>query len=119
MAKLDGKVAVITGASSGIGEATAEALAAEGAAVVVAARREDRLSDLVERINGKEGGKALSVECDVTDEEQAHALVRRTRDEFGRVDILVNNAGVMLLSKIEKGLSDQWRQMSDVNTSIP
>ena len=115
MAKLDGKVAVITGASSGIGEATAEALAAEGAAVVVAARREDRLSDLVERINGKEGGKALSVECDVTDEEQAHALVRRARDEFGRVDILVNNAGVMLLSKIEKGLSDQWRQMFDVN----
>ena len=114
MAKLDGKVAVITGASSGIGEATAEALAAEGASVVVAARREDRLSDLVERINGN-GGKALSVECDVTDEEAAHALIRRAKDELGSVDILVNNAGVMLLSKIEKGLSDQWRQMFDVN----
>ena len=114
MAKLDGKVAVITGASSGIGEATAEALAAEGASVVVAARRKDRLSELVERINGN-GGKAVSVECDVTDEEAAHALIQRAKDELGRVDILVNNAGVMLLSKIEKGLSDQWRQMFDVN----
>jgi len=114
MAKLDGKVAVITGASSGIGEATAEALAAEGAAVVVAARREERLSDLVERINGN-SGKALSVECDVSDEEQAHDLIQRARDELGRVDILVNNAGVMQLSKIEKGLSDEWRRMFDVN----
>jgi NADP-dependent 3-hydroxy acid dehydrogenase YdfG len=75
MAKLDGKVAVITGASSGIGEATAEALAAEGASVVVAARREDRLEELVERINGKDGGKALAVTCDVTDEQQAHDLI--------------------------------------------
>jgi NADP-dependent 3-hydroxy acid dehydrogenase YdfG len=115
MAKLDGKVAVITGASSGIGEATAEVLAAEGASIVVAARREDRLSDLVERINGKNGGKALSVECDVTDEEQAHALIQRAKDELGRVDILVNNAGVMQLSKIEKGLSDEWRTMFNVN----
>ncbi len=116
MAKLDGKVAVVTGASSGIGEATAEALSAQGAAVVVAARREDRLDDLVGRING-DGRQALAVECDVTDEEQAHDLIKRAKDEFGRVDILVNNAGVMLLSKIEKGLSDEWRQMFDVNAS--
>ena len=114
MAKLDGKVTVITGASSGIGEATAEALAAEGASVVVAARREERLSDLVDRINGN-GGKALSVECDVTDEEQAHGLIRQAKDELGQVDILVNNAGVMQLSKIEKGLSDEWRTMFNVN----
>ena len=114
MAKLDGKVAVITGASSGIGEATAEALAAEGASVVVAARREDRLSDLVERINGN-GGKALSVSADVTDEGQAHELIQKAKSEFGRVDILVNNAGVMQLSKIEKGLSDEWRRMFGVN----
>ena len=114
MAKLDGKVAVITGASSGIGEATAEALAAEGASVVVAARREDRLSELVERINGN-GGKALSVAADVTDEGQAHELIRRAKSEFGRVDILVNNAGVMQLSKVDKGLSDEWRRMFDVN----
>jgi NADP-dependent 3-hydroxy acid dehydrogenase YdfG len=114
MAKLDDKVAVITGASSGIGEATAEALAAEGAAVVVAARREERLEDLVGRINGNRG-KALGVACDVTDEQQAHDLIKRGRDEFGRVDILVNNAGVMQLSKVQKGLSDEWRTMFEVN----
>jgi NADP-dependent 3-hydroxy acid dehydrogenase YdfG len=114
MAKLDGKVAVVTGASSGIGEATAEALAAEGATVVVAARREERLGELVERIKNS-GGRTLAVSCDVTDEGQAHALIQRAEEEFGRVDILVNNAGVMLLSKVEKGLSDQWRQMFDVN----
>ena len=114
MAKLDGKVAVITGASSGIGEATAEALAAEGASVVVAARREERLNELVERIEGG-GGRTLSVSCDVTDERQAHGLIQSAEEEFGRVDILVNNAGVMLLSKVEKGLSDQWRQMFEVN----
>ena len=111
---LDGKVAVVTGASSGIGEATAEALSVEGAVVIVAARREDRLSDLVERIEGN-GGSALAVRCDVTDESQAHNLLRRAEEEFGRVDILVNNAGVMLLSKIEKGPSDEWRRMFDVN----
>nr|MBA4116754.1 SDR family NAD(P)-dependent oxidoreductase [Rubrobacter sp.] len=84
------------------------------ASVVVAARREDRLSDLVERLNGN-GGKALSVECDVTDEEQAHGLIQKAKDEYGRVDILVNNAGVMQLSKVEKGLSEEWRRMFDVN----
>jgi NADP-dependent 3-hydroxy acid dehydrogenase YdfG len=114
MAQLDGKVAVITGASSGIGEATAEALAAEGAVVVVAARREDRLNDLIGRIEGN-GSKALAVECDVTDEKQAHNLIGRAKEEFGRVDILVNNAGVMQISKIEKGFSEEWRQMFDVN----
>jgi NADP-dependent 3-hydroxy acid dehydrogenase YdfG len=112
--KLEGKVAVVTGASSGIGEATAEALAGEGATVVVAARREERLHELVERIEGS-GGRTLVVSCDVTDEEQAHDLIRRAVEEFGRIDILVNNAGVMLLSTVSKGLSDQWRQMFEVN----
>lgn len=114
MAKLDGKVAVVTGASSGIGEATAEALAAEGASVAVAARRRERLDGLAQRIEDN-GGKVLTVECDVTDEERAHELIRRVEQELGRVDILVNNAGVMLLSRIDKGLSDEWRQMFDVN----
>jgi NADP-dependent 3-hydroxy acid dehydrogenase YdfG len=114
MANLDGKVAVVTGASSGIGEATAEALAAKGAVVVVAARREERLDELVGRIENS-GGRTLAVSCDVTDEGQAHALIQRAEEEFGRVDILVNNAGVMLLSTVGKGLSDQWRQMFEVN----
>jgi NADP-dependent 3-hydroxy acid dehydrogenase YdfG len=114
MAKLDGKVAVITGASSGIGAATAEALAEEGATVVVAARRKERLSELVERLNG-DRGKALAVECDVTDEQQAHDMIRKAKDEFGRVDILINNAGIMQLSKIQKDLSDEWRTMFEVN----
>ena len=114
MSKLDGKVAVVTGASSGIGEATAEALAAEGASVVVAARREDRLADLVERIRSADG-RVLAAVCDVTEESQAHGLIRKAQEEFGGVDILVNNAGVMLLSKVGKGLSDEWRQMFDVN----
>jgi NADP-dependent 3-hydroxy acid dehydrogenase YdfG len=114
VAKLDGKVAVVTGGSSGIGEATAEALAREGAAVVVAARREDRLAGLVERIQG-DGGRVLAAVCDVTDESQAHGLIRKAQEEFGSVDILVNNAGVMLLSAVGKGLSEEWRQMFDVN----
>lgn len=112
--KLDGRVAVITGASSGIGEATAEALAAEGAIVVIAARREERLEDLRQRIESN-GTRAKVIQCDVTDEEQAHGLIRQAKEEFGHVDILVNNAGVMLISKVEKGLSDEWRQMFDVN----
>ncbi len=112
--KLDGKVAVVTGASSGIGEATVRALAAEGAAVVAGARRKERLDELVEGVT-RDGGKAIAVECDVTDEGQAHALIQRAVEEFGRIDILVNNAGVMLLSTVGKGLSDQWRQMFEVN----
>jgi NADP-dependent 3-hydroxy acid dehydrogenase YdfG len=107
-------VAVVTGASSGIGEATVRSLAAAGAAVVAGARRKERLHGLVEEVT-RDGGKAIAVECDLTDEQQAHALVNRAIEEFGRIDILVNNAGVMLLSKVEKGLSDEWRQMFDVN----
>ncbi len=114
MAKLDGKVAVVTGASSGIGEATVRALVAEGAAVVAGARRKERLDGLVEEITSG-GGRAIAVECDITDEEQAHALIQRAHEEFGRIDILVNNAGVMLLSNVGKGLSDQWRTMFEVN----
>src|SRR3712207_6614211 len=114
MAKLDGKVAVVTGASSGIGEAAVRSLAAEGAAVVVGARRKGRLDGLVEEV-AKEGGKATAVSCDVTDEEQAQGLVQRAVEEYGRIDIVVNNAGVMLLSEVGKGLSDQWRTMFEVN----
>jgi len=80
--RLNGKVAVVTGASSGIGEATVRALAVEGAAVVAGARRKERLDELVERVS-RDGGKAIAVECDVTDQEQAHDLVRRAVEEFG------------------------------------
>ena len=111
---LVGKVAIVTGASSGIGEATSEVLAAEGATVVAAARREERLSDLKGRVEDN-GGRLEVVQADVTDEGQAHDLMRRAETEFGGVDILGNTAGVMLLSKVEKGLSDQWRRMFDVN----
>ena len=112
--RLDGKVTVVTGASSGIGEATVRALAAEGAAVVAGARRKERLDGLVEEV-ARDGGRAVAVECDVTDEEQAHDLIHSAIEEFGRIDILVNNAGVMLLSTVSKGLSDQWRKMFEVN----
>ena len=112
--RLEGKVAVVTGASSGIGEATVRALVGEGASVVAGARRKERLEQLVEEAT-RDGGRAVAVGCDVTDERQAHALVDRAIEEFGRIDILVNNAGVMLLSKVEKGLSDEWRRMFDVN----
>jgi NADP-dependent 3-hydroxy acid dehydrogenase YdfG len=111
---LEGKVAAITGASSGIGEATALALAAEGAAVALAARREDRIADLAGRIE-KDGGSALAVATDVTDEEQANAFVARAHDELGGLDVLVNNAGVMLLGPVAGAPTDQWRQMIEVN----
>ena len=114
MNNLEGKVAVVTGASSGIGEATVRALAAEGASVVAGARRKERLDGLVEEVS-RDGGKAIAVECDVTDESQAQDLIRRAVEEYGSIDILVNNAGVMLLSTVGKGLSDQWRQMFEVN----
>lgn len=114
MAKLDGKVAVITGASSGIGEATAEALSAQGAIIVAAARKQDPLDDLVGRIE-EDGGKALAVACDVTEEQQAHDLIYRAKEEFGRVDILANNAGTMQPSRIEQGHSQEWRTMFEVN----
>ena len=111
---LSGKVAAITGASSGIGEATAEALAGAGAAVSLAARRADRIEALAERIEGN-GGKALAMETDVTDEEQANAFIRETKEKLGRVDILVNNAGVMLLGPVIGADTGEWRRMIDVN----
>jgi len=114
MTRLKGKVAIVTGASSGIGEATAEALAAEGAAVAVAARREERLRGLASRIEER-GGRALVVATDVTDRAAVEALVERTRDELGEVDVLVNNAGIMPLSFVKNLHVDEWERMVDVN----
>jgi NADP-dependent 3-hydroxy acid dehydrogenase YdfG len=95
---LEGTVALVTGASSGIGESTARALAGAGAHVVAAARRTDRLASLVERITDT-GGRALAVTADIAREEQAGAAVARAVEEFGRLDIVVANAGVMLLGR--------------------
>jgi NADP-dependent 3-hydroxy acid dehydrogenase YdfG len=111
---LDGTVALITGASSGIGEATAKRLAAEGATVAVAARRMDRLSKLVGELESA-GARALAIEADVTDREQAEGAVARTVEELGRLDTLVNNAGVMLLGPIVGAPVEEWERMVEVN----
>jgi NADP-dependent 3-hydroxy acid dehydrogenase YdfG len=112
--RLNGTVAFVTGASSGIGAATAEQLATEGAAVALVARRRDRLDELDGRIRAA-GGRALIIECDVTDEGSVHAAVDRTIDEFGRLDIVVANAGVMLLGPIIGAPTDEWRRMMELN----
>src|SRR5664280_2774080 len=111
--RLEGTVALVTGASSGIGEATAVALAGEGATVAIAARRRDRLEALEERIGG--GSRVLVVETDVTEEAQARAMVEHTVSELGRLDTLVNNAGVMLLGPIVDAPVDEWRRMVELN----
>ena len=112
--RLDGKVALVTGASSGIGEATAIALAQEGAAVAIAARRADRLASLRDKLTG-DGARVLMVELDVTDEAACTAAVRRTVEEFGGLDLLVNNAGVMLLGTIEGADTSDWTRMIETN----
>ena len=111
---LTGQVIAITGASSGIGEATALACAQAGAAVSLAARRRDRLDELVARIEGG-GGRAIALTADVGDEDEAGAFIRDTREQLGRLDGLVNNAGVMLLGPIEDAPTDEWRTMIHVN----
>jgi NADP-dependent 3-hydroxy acid dehydrogenase YdfG len=111
---LEGTVALVTGASSGIGAATASALAAQGAAVALAARRGDRLGALAAGIR-EQGGSALVLECDVTDERQAAGVVERTVGELGRLDTLINNAGVMLLGPVVAAPLPEWQQMVQLN----
>jgi NADP-dependent 3-hydroxy acid dehydrogenase YdfG len=113
---LESTVALVTGASSGIGEATARALAAHGARVAAVARRGDRLEALTARIQA-DGGEALAVEADVTDEAHARDAVERTVAKFGRLDTLVNNAGVMLLGPIVGADVTEWQRMLDLNVS--
>jgi len=114
MTRLDGTTALVTGASSGIGEATALSLAAQGAAVALVARRRDRLEDLAGRITSK-GGRALVLEADITAREQAQDVVRRTVEELGRLDVLVNNAGVMLLGPAVDAPLEEWERMVSLN----
>jgi NADP-dependent 3-hydroxy acid dehydrogenase YdfG len=112
---LDGAVALITGASSGIGEATARALAARGAKVALAARRLERLERLAAEIAGEGHHTALAIESDVSERAQATEAVSRTVEELGRLDIVVNNAGVMLLGPIEGAPTEEWERMIDTN----
>ncbi len=112
--RLAGTVALVTGASSGIGEATALSLAQQGAGVALAARRKDRLEGLAARVEAA-GGKALVLEIDVTQEPQAREAVERTVAEFGRLDTLVNNAGVMLLGPMEGAPLEEWQRMVELN----
>jgi NADP-dependent 3-hydroxy acid dehydrogenase YdfG len=112
--RLDGTVALVTGASSGIGVTTALELARHGAALALAARRAERLEELAARIRG-DGGVAVVLPADVTSEKEAGRLVERTVAELGRLDTLVNNAGVMLLGPVEGAPTDEWRRMIEVN----
>src|SRR5271163_570450 len=111
---LSGKVVAVTGASSGIGEATALACARAGAAVALAARRGDRIEALAQRIIA-DGGTAIAVPTDVGEESDAQAFVARAHAELGRLDVLVNNAGVMLLGPIENADTEEWRRMIHAN----
>ncbi|WP_029330139.1 SDR family oxidoreductase [Exiguobacterium oxidotolerans] len=110
----ENKVVIITGASSGIGEATAKLLAKNGAKLVLAARREDRLKALKEEIE-QLGGQAVYQVTDVTKTEQLDQLAKLAQETYGSVDVLVNNAGLMPLSQLHKNKQDEWDTMVDVN----
>jgi NADP-dependent 3-hydroxy acid dehydrogenase YdfG len=112
--RLDGTVALVTGASSGIGATTALELARQGATVALAARRAERLDELAGRIKA-DGGTAVAFCADVTSEDEANQLVERTVAELGRLDTLINNAGLMLLGPVIGAPTDDWRRMVDVN----
>jgi len=114
VSELKNKIVAITGASSGIGEATARLLAAKGARVMLGARRVDRLTALVEEIR-EAGGEAHSMALDVTLPEQVEAFVAAAQQRFGGLDVMINNAGVMPLSPLSARKVDEWNQMIDVN----
>jgi NADP-dependent 3-hydroxy acid dehydrogenase YdfG len=112
--KIKGKVVVITGASSGLGEAAARLLSVEGAKVVLGARRSDRLKSLAHKLN-RDGGKALAVTTDVTYRKQVKRLIDRAVEEFGRVDVMISNAGIMPRAPLERLTIDDWDRTIDVN----
>ncbi|MBO1336606.1 SDR family oxidoreductase [Streptomyces sp. VRA16 Mangrove soil] len=115
-ASLSGRTAVITGAASGMGEATARLLAAHGVRVCLLARRADRLTELAEKI-GAEGGRALAVPADLTDQASVDAAAEQVHAAYGRVDLVVNAAGVMLPNPIADGRTDEWQRMLDTNVT--
>ncbi len=111
---IEGKVVVITGASSGLGEATARLLSAQGASVVLGARRVERLRSLADELTGR-GGKALAVTTDVIDRDQVKRLVDAAVQAYGRIDVMINNAGLMPQAPLERLKVDEWDRMIDVN----
>lgn len=111
---LEGLTAVVTGASSGIGEATALVLAKNGAKVVLVARRKDRLEQLAQKIAGHQG-ESIAIECDVSKPDEARQAINECEKKFGRTDILVNNAGLMLLGPIDGANLKDWQRMVDTN----
>jgi NADP-dependent 3-hydroxy acid dehydrogenase YdfG len=108
------KIVVITGASSGLGEATARHLAQQGARLVLGARRQDRIQALAKELTGS-GSKAVAVTMDVTDRQQVQMLVDTAVESFGRVDVMINNAGLMPQALLEHLQVDEWERMIDVN----
>lgn len=112
---IEGKVVVITGASSGLGAAAADLLADEGATIVLGARRLDRITALANQISERTGNRAIAIETDVTDSNQVHNLVEQAVAKFGRIDVMVNNAGLMPLSPLDRYKLDEWDRMIDVN----
>ncbi|NVJ05298.1 SDR family oxidoreductase [Myxococcus sp. AM001] len=114
MSDIQGKVVVITGGSSGLGEATARHLASRGAKVFLGARRTDRLATVVADIE-REGGQAAALAVDVTKQAEVAAFIQAAVDRFGRIDVLVNNAGLMSLAPVAKTLVDEWDRMVDTN----
>jgi len=111
---IEGKVVVITGASSGLGEATARLLSAQGASVVLGARRIERLQSIADELNNQ-GGRALTRETDVTDPAQVQQLVDMAIETYGRIDVIINNAGIMPRAPLEHLKIDEWNQTIDVN----
>jgi NADP-dependent 3-hydroxy acid dehydrogenase YdfG len=117
MSNITGKVVVITGASSGIGESTAKLLAERGAKVVLGARRSNRIDTVVQEISAA-GGKAIGFATDVTKRAEVEALIQGAVDGFGRVDVLLNNAGIMPIAPIEALKVDEWDRQIDVNKGL-
>jgi NADP-dependent 3-hydroxy acid dehydrogenase YdfG len=111
---IEGKVVVITGASSGLGAATARGLSAQGARVVLGARRQDRIQSLAEELTSH-GGKAIAVTMDVSDRAQVKRLVDAAVQAYGRIDVMINNAGLMPQAPLERLMVDEWDRMIDVN----